>query len=295
MQPADAALHTLRFDAIGTSWQIDTAALLTPAQRQAVHERVERFDLAYSRFRADSLVSALAADGGAVRFPDDLPAMLEVYRVLFDATEGRVTPLVGASLERLGYDAAYRLTPAGPAVAAPAWDEVLELDGSSLRAGVPVLLDFGAAGKGHLVDLVAAELRALGVEHSTVDASGDLLHSGPDPLRVALEHPYDAARAIGVLEIDEGAICGSAANRRVWGDGLHHVVDGLTGEPVREVAAAWAVSADALHADALATALFFVDPATLRARTGWEFEAVRMMTDGRVEWTPDLPGEVFTR
>ncbi|BDI23306.1 FAD:protein FMN transferase [Herbiconiux sp. L3-i23] len=295
MQQADAALHTLRFDAIGTGWQIDTAELLTPAQRQAVHQRVETFDAAYSRFRADSLVTALAENGGTVLFPDDLPPMLEVYRTLSDATDGRMTPLVGSSLEQLGYDAAYSLVPAGPAIGAPDWESALEIDGSAITATSPVLLDFGAAGKGYLVDLVAGALEEAGVAEATIDAGGDLLHHAPGPLRVALEHPYDATKAIGVVEITGGAICGSAVNRRAWGNGLHHVVDGLTGEPVHEVAAAWAIADDALHADALATALFFTDAATLAERTGWRFDAVRMMTDGTVSATSGLPGEVFTR
>ena len=35
------------------------------------------------------------------------------------------------------------------------------------------------------------------------------------------------------------AIAASAANRRAWGDGLHHVLDAVTGEPVRGVVATW--------------------------------------------------------
>jgi thiamine biosynthesis lipoprotein len=295
MPQRDAPLHTLRFDAIGTSWQVDTADLLAPEVTRALHERIEEFDHAYSRFRADSMVGELAETGGSVAFPDDLPPMLEVYRTLYSATDGRVTPLVGRSLEQLGYDADYTLSPRGPAIASPDWDELLDVEGSVVTAARGALLDFGAAGKGYLVDLVGAVLRGGGTTEYTIDASGDLLHSAADPLRVALEHPYDPTLAVGVVEIEGGSICGSASNRRAWGSGLHHVLDGLTGEPVDEVVAAWAVAGDALHADALATALFFADADTLAERTGWDFEAVRMLTDGRVETTAALPGEVFTR
>ncbi|MFD1714100.1 FAD:protein FMN transferase [Amnibacterium flavum] len=295
MPAADRRHHTLRFDAIGTAWQIDSDVLLAPHQTREVHDLVERFDLAYSRFRADSLVTRLAEHGGSVTFPADLPPLVEVYDALFDATDGAMTPLVGLSLERLGYDAGYSLTPSGDPIASLDWRSGVAVDGSTVTATAPVLIDFGAAGKGYLVDLVAGLLARLGLPRVTIDASGDLLHRAEGPLRVALEHPYDPSTAIGVLEIGGGAICGSATNRRAWGSGLHHVLDGLTGLPVDEVAATWAVADDALHADALATALFFADADTLAGRTGWRFEAVRMFTDGRVETTPGLPGEVFTR
>ena len=88
---------------------------------------------------------------------------------------------------------------------------------------------------------------------------------GPLPVDVGLEHPYDPARAIGIVSLGAGALCASAANRRAWGDGLHHVLDGTTGAPVRTVVASWAMAASAMVADALATALFFVDGSRLQA------------------------------
>ncbi|MET0590699.1 MAG: FAD:protein FMN transferase, partial [Naasia sp.] len=279
----------------GTGWQIDSRELLTPAQTGRLHARIEEFDQAYSRFRSDSLVTRLQADGGACEFPPDLGPMIGVYEALLAATDGVMTPLVGGSLERLGYDAGYSLQQSGPAVGSPDWSATISVSGNTISVAEPVLIDFGAAGKGYLVDILAEILVLDGVTGVVVDASGDLLNRSGSPLRVALEHPYDPTRAIGVVELADGAICGSASNRRAWGQGLHHVLDGLTGLPVDEVAATWAVASDALHADALSTALFFADAATLRARTGWAFEAVRMMTDGRVEVTSDLPGEVFVR
>ena len=108
-------------------------------------------------------------------------------------------------------------------------------------------------------------LRDGGVAEHFIDASGDLLNPGPEPVDVGLEHPYDPARAIGIVSLGAGALCASAANRRAWGDGLHHVLDGTTGAPVRTVVASWAMAATAMMADALATALFFVDGSRLRA------------------------------
>ena len=109
--------------------------------------------------------------------------------------------------------------------------------------------------------------------------------------RIALEHPYDARRAIGVAEVTDAALCASATNRRAWGNGLHHVLDARTGEPVRTIAATWAIGPDAMHADAIATALFFDGGPELAH--DWGVEWVRMTTDGRVEWSPGSTAELF--
>ncbi|MFT4030763.1 MAG: FAD:protein FMN transferase, partial [Protaetiibacter sp.] len=112
------------------------------------------------------------------------------------------------------------------------------------------------------------------------------------PMRIALEHPADATRAIGVAELTEGALSASAGNRRRRPNGWHHVLDAVTGLPARDVVASWTVAADELTADGAATALFFdVDPGWL-ARHGVEW--VRMLSDGSIERSPDFPGEVFT-
>lgn len=282
--------HELTFDAIGTRWSISSAERLSEAQRVGVHDRIARFDRAYSRFRTDSLVAELARHGGEAEFPADVEALVEIYRRLYDATDGAMTPLVGASLEQLGYDRDYTLTRRGAAIASPAWDDRVVLEGNTIRMTEPTLLDFGAAGKGYLADLVADDLATSGLSEYTVDAAGDLVRRGGTPLRVALEHPYDPHKAIGVVELVGGAICGSASNRRAWGSGLHHVLDGRTGEPVRRVAATWVLADDALHADALATALFFVGADRL---ADYEFRYVRMFTDGSAEFSPDLPGRLF--
>jgi len=124
-----------------------------------------------------------------------------------------------------------------------------------------------------------------------VDAGGDIRVRGAG-VRVALEHPFDARRAIGVVEVADGALCASAINRRAWGDGLHHVLDARTGQPVRTWAATWALAPEAMTADAAATALFFDGGPELAVR--WGVEWVRMTTDGRVQRSPGCRAELFT-
>jgi thiamine biosynthesis lipoprotein len=298
MPSADAgATHpsVFRFDAIGAPWRIDTPESLGADVAAEVLARIDQFDRTYSRFRADSLVTRINQQPGRYVFPADAPPLFDLYRRLYDATGGAVSPLVGARLDNLGYNRAYSLIPSATAVRVPSWDNAIAWDGEAITTVRPVLLDVGAAGKGYLVDLVAGILADAGITEYVVDASGDLVHRGSTPLRVALEHPRDPTRAIGVYALSNAALCASASNRRVWGNGLHHVLDALTGEPTSRVIATWAVvdtpTLPTMQADGLATGLFFRAASDLS--TDFTFAGVRMMSDGTVDHSTNFPGELF--
>ena len=281
-----------RFDGIGTRWEISTPSPLDTGVRARLLAVVERYDGDWSRFRSDSTVTAMAREPGRYELPAEAADLGRLYRSLYDITGGAMTPLIGGSLERLGYDAAYSLRPAGPPLPAPRWEDVLTWAGSVLTTSAPLVLDIGAAGKGQLVDLLAVELRSCGVDSFMIDASGDLLHRGPDPVSVALEHPYDPARAIGTVPLAGGALCASASNRRAWGDGLHHVLDGTTGLPVSTAVATWAMAESTMVADALATALFFVPGSELER--SFEFSWLTVFSDGSAAYSAGFEGTLFS-
>ncbi len=279
------------FEAIGTRWRIDTDQPLDAGVRARVEEVIGRFDHAWSRFRPDSLVAALAVSGGVVPAPPDTAAMLDAYDALDQATDGAVNPLVGDALARRGYDAHYSLVDRGAEPSPRDWRALVRWGQGRLETTGAHTIDVGALGKGRLVDLVSEAARSAGVDAVVVDAGGDISVRGIRQ-RIALEHPYDPSRAIGVWSVDDAALCASAINRRSWGDGLHHVLDARTGEPVRRYAATWALAPDAMTADAVATALFFDGGPRLAA--SWGTSWVRMRTDGAVEFSPECEAELFT-
>lgn len=288
------AVASWRFEAIGTAWEVVTDEPLAAAARDAVQTVIDAFDREWSRFRADSVVSALAVEGGSVPAPADAAPMLDAFAALGAATGGAVNPLVGASLDALGYDAAYSLRDHGARPAPSDWRERLTWRDGTLSLSGPASIDVGALGKGRLVDLVLDIVAAARPGDIVVDAGGDLAVRG-SPHRIGLEHPFDPRRAIGVWEVGDAALCASAVNRRSWpsvtGATLHHVLDGRTGHPVRTYAATWAVAADAMTADAIATALFFDGGPRLAHE--WGAEWVRMTTDGAVEWSPGCGADLF--
>ena len=287
-----AGWQDFRFDGIGTGWEISTPVPLSPGQRSSVLAEVERYDSTWSRFREDSLVTRISVAPGQYELPPEASGLAALYRQLYTLSGGAMTPLIGESLERLGYDPHYSLQPRGEAAPPPAWDTVLEWRGASLRTTAPVVLDIGAAGKGQLVDLVAEQLRGHGVTDFFIDASGDLLNGGREPVQVALEHPYDPSKAIGTVALGSGALCASASNRRAWGDGLHHLLDGTTGAPVRTVVATWARAGTTMEADALATALFLVPAEDLERH--FRFSWLKVFSNGSAEYSAEFEGALFT-
>ncbi len=284
------------FEAIGTHWQIDVLDELTPPNQdilfKLICERIAIFDQHYSRFRTDSLVSAMAQKAGTYALPPDAEPLLAMYQRLYQLTQGAMTPLIGSVLVDAGYDAGYSLQPK-TLRKPPAWEEVLAGDFKNLVLNQPALLDFGAAGKGYLIDLVAGILTTHGLTTFCVDAGGDMRYQSDDKksLRVGLENPVDTNQAIGVATITNQSICGSAGNRRAWGE-FHHIINPHTLTSPRSILAAWVVADRTLIADALTTALFFVPSATLRQ--DFNFEYVLMRADHSIEKSPGFPGEFFT-
>ncbi|GAA2850034.1 FAD:protein FMN transferase [Paenarthrobacter ilicis] len=280
------------FEGIGTQWDISTPAALSADVRDQVLHVVGDYDATWSRFRSDSAVSALSGQPGSITLPPHARELERLYSALYRLSGGGMTPLIGSSLEVLGYDARYSLVPAGPPQAPPRWEDVLDWDGTALTAHEPVVVDVGAAGKGQLVDLVASVLRGSGYSDYLVDASGDMVHAGSHPVTVALEHPYNARQAIGLVVLDNAALCASAANRRAWGDGWHHVLDGTTGSPVRTTVASWTMASNAMTADALATAMFLMEPEVLQRE--FQFSWLAVDSGGSATFSAGFEGRLFS-
>lgn len=278
------------FEALGTQWEIATSRPISPELIETINARIDMFDITYSRFRADSLVTIVSKSAGSYVFPNDVMLLLDFYRELYDITDGKVTPLIGKALELSGYDAEYSFSEKQQE-SVPVWDDVLQIDGNILTTTQPIVLDVGAVGKGYLVDIIGSLLDQHDITDYVVDASGDLLHKGSIENRVGLEHPFQKDTVIGVIDVQNRSLCASAINRRSWGEGMHHVFDPDTVQPVSEIVATWVVTDTAMIADGLATALFFTDPELLSKQ--YDFEYVRMNKDGAIDYNHSFSGELF--
>ena len=282
------------FDAIGTHWQID---IFQPVENesellQKIKNRIADFEKIYSRFLTDSLVGRIADVAGEFIFPADSEKLFNEYRKMYDLTHGIFTPLIGGVLTDAGYDREYSLQQKTALQKPPAWDEVIHFDFPKLITKKPIRLDFGAAGKGYLVDLVGKVLEENGFDSYCVDAGGDILHRDQkkQPLRIGLENPGDVSQVIGVAEICNQSLCGSAGNRRAW-PGFHHIINSQTLSSPKDISAVWVVADDTITADILTSGLFFAAPEVLQKH--YDFEYLILNSDNLFEKSANFPAEIF--
>ena len=281
--------HSWSFDALGTSWSIETAKELSNDMRELISQRIELYDKTYSRFREDSLARQLRIPG-TYEFPSDSSELFDTYQKLYDITHGRMTPLIGSMLEDVGYDEKYSLQPKSAVRSIPSF-EALGWDGNTtVTIAEPIVLDVGAAGKGHLVDIIAKILESFDVDTYTIDASGDIKQRG-EPQVIGLEHPLDSSKIVGTATLQNQSLCASAINRRAW-QGMHHVFDPLTKQPTKSMLATWAIADTTLVADALATALFFTPANELLEH--YDFTYVTIDVNGAIDVSPGFKGELYT-
>lgn len=277
----------LDFEAIGTVWTIEFVAPRSQVQSIAnlVTQRIAQFDKDYSRFRADSWVTHAGRHIGSHQTPADFAPLYTLYQTMYRLTDGAVTPLIGDAMERAGYDANYSLRP-GKLEAIPPLDDVLSFGTNTLHVKQHCVLDFGAAGKGYLVDLVADIIEQQGINHYIIDAGGDIRSRSPTPELIGLENPEHTESIIGAVPLHNTSLCASAGNRRTWGE-YHHILDPRTLTSTQAITATWVIAADTMTADGLATCLFFSD--SVRLTKEFDFEYVLVRHDGRIQKSANLP------
>jgi thiamine biosynthesis lipoprotein len=272
---------------------VDIAKELSSSEKalllNKIMQRIAEFDKTYSRFREDSLVTKMSKDAGKYELPEDAEKMLSVYKKVYDITNGQVTPLIGNALSNLGYDAQYSFQKKDVEKVLK-WEEVIDWCNPVLNIKSPVLLDFGAGGKGYLVDIVSELLEGEGIDEYCVDAGGDMRQKGSVTLKVGLQHPEDISSVIGAIDIRNQSLCGSAGNRRAWAD-YNHIINPETLSSPKEILAVWTLADETILADILTTALVFTPPSVLQKY--FKFEYLIFYSDHSVSKSDGFNAELF--
>jgi thiamine biosynthesis lipoprotein len=280
------------FEAIGTRWQIDIYQSIDNEKKllSEVQERIVLFDETYSPFKKGSLVTEMSQKKGTYLLPSDGLPLLQLYEKAYRLTDGAVTPLIGQVLVDAGYDAVYSLMQHKNLEKPPEWKEVLDFRKPYITLYKPALLDFGAAGKGYLIDIVSGILELHSISSYCIDAGGDILCKRNEPLRIGLENPLDIKQVVGVVSLTNQSICGSAGNRRKWGK-YHHIFNPKTIKPVENILATWVIAKKAIEADMLSTCLFFTSP--LQLSKDFDFEFLILRNDLTFEKSKNFEAEIF--
>ncbi len=303
--------HDLNFDSMGCGVRLligDPLPGSPPAAKAAERERtfIELFDLALSRFKPDSELTALNEDPREI-VPASPLLRQAVKAGLWAAerSEGLVDPTLGRAIAAAGYResradvspeplvdalaAAPSRRPASPRPSAE-W-RLIEVDDArgTIRRPPGLIFDTGGSGKGLAADLVAARLR--GYSRFVVDCGGDVrvggFAAGLDPFAVHARHPIDDEPA-AIFEVSAGGIATSGLDIRLWrredGTFAHHLLDPATGEPAwTGLVGVTALGRTALEAETVSKAALLSGPERGREVITAAYGGMLVHDDGRVE------------
>ena len=246
------------FRAMGTDIEIlldvepgpDAVLALAGAERE-----FERLEQVFSRFRSDSELSRLNAEG-AIEASSELLAVAAAGLEARRQTGGRFDPTVHDALVAAGYDRSFESICDSPVrsrkTSAPAGGGV-RIRTRRIELDPGVRLDLGGVAKGYAADRVADGLAPLGP--CLVNAGGDIAVAGR-PWPIAVDTPAGPL----TLGLERGGLATSGADRRRWQTAqgeAHHLIDPATGLPAgSDLLRVTAVARSAVEAEVLAKALF---------------------------------------
>jgi thiamine biosynthesis lipoprotein len=298
---------------MGVPWTITVCAADEALGRGAIaagFAEIERLERILSDYALESELSRLSAAAPmAVALPvsGDLWRVLEQAVALRDRTDGGFDPAVGR-LTTLWRQArrAERL-PVGEkleAARATTGADALVLEPSTRGVRLPkpgTRLDLGGIGMGYAADRALEVLDRHGITAAMIDASGDIVVSGPpagaDGWRIALD-PLGRGGTDGetIMLVRAAVTTSGDAYQAVEIDGRRysHIVDPRTGLGVAGPAAVTVIAPDCTTADSLATAasvlgperglaLVATTPGCAARFTWWDGDSTRIAT------TPSWP------
>ena len=302
------AVATRTWKALGTSVHVlTTDPNELPAAELAVREILDDVDAAYSRFRADSELSALNASGGrSVTVSPLLATAIDTALRAASLTRGAVDPTLGTAIRIAGYDDDFSriARDGGPVTLHPVrvagWRAV-HVDRASRRVLLPdgVELDLGSTGKALAADLAAhAAHTAMTGGGVLVSLGGDIAIAGTPPtggwrVLVAEDSAVPPDSDGQVICVGRGGVATSSTTVRRWTRGgiiLHHIIDPKTGLPA---SGPWrtvtVVAASCVDANIAATAAIVQGEAAIEWLQARRLPARLVENDGTIHYIGPWP------
>lgn len=275
MQADDDGVTTMRFAAMACEAEL-TVAGRDPDRRalDAAAAEVRRIEAAYSRYRADSIVSrinAAAGSGERITVDEETAGLLD-FAARLHAQSGGLFDITSGILRRAWDFRSGRLPQESTLAALCArigWQKV-DWQPASRQIALTepgMELDFGGFGKEYAADRAAAVLQAAGIASGYVNLGGDLRVIGPRPdgrgWALGIQHPRDDTRTVAGIELKSGALTTSGDYERymdIDGQRYCHILDPRSGWPVRHWQSVSVIAPVCLAAGALSTIAMLKGP-----------------------------------
>ena len=264
------------------------------AARAAIAD-VKRIEAKYSRYRDDSVTTAInrAAGARAVAIDAETASLLHYADRCHALADGRFD--ITSGVLRRAWDFKRRpprLPSAGEIAAARdliGWPRV---DWSDERVFLPhagMELDFGGIGKEYAADRAAAIVRDAGIAHALVNLGGDVRAIGPradgSPWRVGIRDPGNPEASIASVALIDAAVATSGDYERgfeVDGRRYGHVLDPRTGMPVSQWRSVSVVAPLAIIAGSYATIAMLLESEAESLLATHDVRYLMVAADGRV-------------
>jgi len=262
------APHSFEFAAMASRCEVRLYApdaITAQAWADAAIAEVRRIETKYSRYRDDSVTTAInrAAGGDALGIDAETTGLIDFGAALY-AQSGGSFDLTSGVLRR-AWDFKAQQVPAQQQIDALlpliGWSQV-EWRSGRLRLPQPGMeIDFGGIGKEYAADRAGAKLLEHGAAHGLVNLGGDVRVIGPapdgTPWRIAVQDPREGAgTTFARLDVASGAVATSGDYERFFvvdGRRYCHVMDPRTGWPVAYWRSVSVVAPLAVAAGACAT------------------------------------------
>lgn len=249
--------YPFSFGAMGSPCELqlfaDNALLANHCARAVIND-IQRLEEKYSRYRADSYLSAInrvADSGGEIEVDDETAALLNYADACYHQSGG----LFDISSGILGQAWKFSETRCPDTfeiqtlLARVGWHKIKWQPPKLAFAQPGMAIDFGGIVKEYAADRAAALCHGMDIHHGVVNLGGDIRIVGPrpdgNPWRIGIQHPRKPDATLQTLTLFEGAMATSGDYARfimVDGRRYSHLLNPKTGWPVSHLAAVTVVA-----------------------------------------------------
>ncbi len=266
----DTQLYRLDFPAMGTNckvlYQASSRQIAADFARAAT-QWVANFESTYSRFRDNSLISAINRNAGIapIQIDSDMKQLLDLCDSLHFQTQGLLDVTALPIYELWNSRGNEHRSPTESEIAATlqivGWDKVQRTATTVFLPHKGMKLDFGGFGKEYAVDQAATLAEHFHIQSYLIDFGRDIrvgaAPNGQDRWNIGIQDPNTQDKILGSLYIAQKSVATSGNYIRNFNRGgakYGHILDPRIGRPLAASALAATVLSDTcLEAGTLST------------------------------------------
>ena len=244
--------------------------LYAPTDKDCSHavrgcvEEIRRFERKYSRYREDSVTTAINRAAGVepTCIDEETASLLKYATVCYEQSNGAFDITSGV-FRRVWHRGRQTLPLQGEidaCLAKVGWNKVQHSDGKVYLSVPGMELDFGGVVKEYAADAAALLAKQFGIRHGLINLGGDICIVGPqasdEPWPIGIVHPLKTNSPIATVRLLEGALATSGGYERfmeIEGRRYSHLIDPRTGWPIDGLLSVSVIAAQAVVAGSIAS------------------------------------------